>query len=216
MTLGRAFNAALAVLLFLATPFSAQSQYTAAPPTATSAPDSAAIKRPATTRVIRAVRASGGITIDGKLNEPAWNAAPVSGDFTQSYPKIGAAPTDPTEARILFDDDALYVGVRMYDRHPDSVAAQLARRDATGIYSDWVHVVIDSYHDRRNAFRFSVNPRGVEKDVLHSDDRNEDLNWDAVWQVATTIDSLGWVAEYRIPFSQLRFANTPKGVERLW
>jgi hypothetical protein len=165
---------------------------------------------------MRASRKSTPINIDGKLNEPAWNAAVPSGDFTQSYPKIGAPATDPTEVRVLYDDDALYVGVRMFDAHPDSIAAQLARRDISGIYSDWLHVVIDSYHDRRNAFRFSVNPRGVQKDVLHSDDRNEDLNWDAVWEVATTIDSLGWTAEYRIPFSQLRFGSVGKGVERVW
>ena len=170
----------------------------------------------AAVRVMRATRTSTSINIDGKLNEPAWSSAVPASDFTQSYPKIGAAPTDPSEVRVLYDDDALYVGVRMFDTHPDSIAAQLARRDASGIYSDWVHVVIDSYHDRRNAFRFSVNPRGVQKDVLHSDDRNEDLNWDAVWQVAATVDSLGWTAEYRIPFSQLRFGGAGKGVERVW
>jgi hypothetical protein len=76
--------------------------------------------------------------------------------------------------------------------------------------------MVDSYHDRRTSFRFSVNPRSVQKDVLEFDDRNEDINWDAVWQVATVIDSLGWTAEYRIPFSQLRFGGKQKGEERLW
>ena len=165
---------------------------------------------------MRATRAPSSINIDGKLNEPAWAAAVPSGDFTQSYPNVGAKATDPTEVRVLYDDDALYVGVRMFDAHPDSIAAQLARRDASGIYSDWIHVMVDSYHDRRTSFRFSVNPRGVQKDVLQFDDRNEDLNWDAVWQVATAVDSLGWTAEYRIPFSQLRFGGMQKGVERVW
>ena len=165
---------------------------------------------------MRATRTTGSIKVDGKLDETAWSAAVPAGDFTQSYPNVGAKPIDPTEVRVLYDDDALYFGVRMYDRRPDSIAAQLARRDASGIYSDWLHIVIDSYHDRRNAFRFTVNPRGVPKDVLHSDDRNEDLNWDAVWEVATTVDSAGWVAEYRIPFSQLRFGGASKGVERVW
>jgi len=165
---------------------------------------------------MRASRVTGPINIDGKLDEPAWAAATPTSDFTQSYPNVGAKPTDPTEVRVLYDDDALYVGVRMFDAHPDSIAAQLARRDASGIYSDWLHVIVDSYHDRRTAFRFSVNPRGVQKDVLEFDDNNEDLNWDAVWQVATRIDSLGWTAEYRIPFSQLRFGSAQKGVERVW
>lgn len=166
---------------------------------------------------MRASRATGAINIDGKLDEPAWQTAVPSSSFTQSYPKVGAQPTDSTQVRVLYDDDALYVGVRMFDRRPDSIAAQLARRDASGIYSDWLHVMVDSYRDRRTSFRFSVNPRGVQKDVLEYDDnKGEDLNWDAVWQVATRIDSLGWVAEYRIPFSQLRFGKAPAGVERVW
>jgi hypothetical protein len=170
-----------------------------------------------TVKVMRATRTSGPINIDGKLNEPAWASATPAGDFTQSYPNVGAKPTDPTEVRILYDDAALYVGIRMFDSHPDSIAAQLARRDASGIYSDWVLVWIDSYHDRRTGFRFSVNPRGVQKDALEYDDNlGEDLNWDAVWEVATSIDSAGWTAEYRIPFSQLRFGRVPAGVERLW
>ena len=82
---------------------------------------------------MRATRTSQTINIDGKLTESAWAAAVPSGDFTQSYPKIGAPATDPTEVRILYDDEALYVGVRMFDAHPDSIAAQLARRDASGI-----------------------------------------------------------------------------------
>ncbi|MEA2765267.1 MAG: hypothetical protein QOK07_1671 [Gemmatimonadaceae bacterium] len=168
-------------------------------------------------KVMRATRTSSSINIDGKLNEAAWASAIPATDFTQSYPNVGAKPTDPTEVRILYDDEALYVGVRMFDSHPELIAAQLARRDAVGIYSDWLHVMVDSYHDRRTSFRFSVNPRAVQKDVLEFDDNHgEDLNWDAVWEVATSIDSTGWIAEYRIPFSQLRFGSAPAGVERLW
>jgi len=168
-------------------------------------------------RSMRAARVTADITIDGKLDEAAWAAAPMSSDFTQSYPKVGMKPTDRTEVRVLYDDAALYVGVRMFDSHPDSIAAQLARRDASGIYSDWLHVMVDSYRDRRTSFRFSVNPRGVQKDVLEFDDRNgEDINWDAVWQVGTRVDSAGWTAEYRIPFSQLRFGGAQKGAERVW
>lgn len=165
---------------------------------------------------LRAQRVTGAINLDGRLDEPVWAAASVATDFTQSWPSAGAAAQQRSEARILYDDVALYVGARLYDTAPDSIAAQLARRDATGIYSDWLHVVIDSRHDRRTAFRFSVNPRGVKKDVYHSDDGNEDLGWDAVWEVATRQDSAGWVAEYRIPFSQLRFGGAPDGGERVW
>jgi len=217
MTLAR-FSCCLAALTVLATSGSAAQNPTnpgqpAGSPATTPTPTAAA----GSIRSMRASRASGAITIDGKLDESAWAAATPSSDFTQSYPKVGAKSTDPTEVRVLYDDAALYVGVRMFDARPDSIAAQLARRDASGIYSDWLHVMVDSYRDRRTSFRFSVNPRGVQKDVLEFDDRNgEDLNWDAVWQVATRVDSLGWTAEYRIPFSQLRFGGAQKGAERIW
>src|SRR6476661_3797501 len=167
-------------------------------------------------RVAHAVRRSGDVSIDGRLDEAAWSAARPTSGFVQSYPKPGAPAPDPTEVRILYDDQALYVGVRMHDPHPDSIAAQLARRDASGIYSDWIHVIIDSYHDRRTAFRFTVNPKGVQKDVYTSNDNNEDTNWDAVWDVATRIDSAGWTAEYRIPLSQLRYGSAAPGAERIW
>jgi len=142
-----------------------------------------------------AARRSGEIHLDGRLDEPAWKAATPATNFIQSYPKPGEKAPDQTEVRVLYDDVALYVGIRLFDQHPDSVAAQLARRDASGIYSDWAHLIIDSYHDRRTAFRFSVNPLGVKKDVYTSNDTQEDLNWDAVWDVATLVDSLGWVAD---------------------
>jgi hypothetical protein len=178
----------------------------------TSAPAPSAAPAPAT---LRAARVQGGVRIDGRLDEAAWQQAQPATGFTQSYPQAGAAPTERTEARVLYDDEAVYVGVRMLDEHADSIAAPLARRDATGLYSDFVHVMIDSRHDRRSGFRFTVNPRGVQRDVYHFDDQNEDGSWDAVWTVATQIDSAGWTAEYRIPLSQLRFGGEAGDV-RTW
>src|SRR5437868_10566161 len=218
MTLVRLIACAATLSVLAPANTSAQNPSYPGQPTA-SQPSTAAAPAPVPgqPRIMRASRLTGAISIDGKLDEPAWATATPSSDFTQSYPKVGAKPTDPTEVRVLYDDAALYVGVRMFDSRPDSIAAQLARRDASGIYSDWVHVMVDSYRDRRTSFRFSVNPRGVQKDVLEFDDRNgEDVNWDAVWRVATSIDSAGWTAEYRIPFSQLRFGGGQKGVERVW
>jgi hypothetical protein len=166
---------------------------------------------------LSASRRDGAIVLDGKLDDAAWQRAAVARDqFTQSWPNPGKPGSEPTEARVLYDDGALYVGLRMFDSRPDSIAAQLARRDASGIYSDWAHVIIDSYHDRLTAFRFSVNPKGVQKDVYTFNDNNEDTNWDAVWDVVTRVDSLGWVAEYRIPLSQLRFGGASPGQERTW
>jgi hypothetical protein len=207
----RSLQCLVALIVSASAPAAAQN------PQPTQNPGDSAKAQTAPLRTMRASRLTGVMSIDGKLDEPAWATAVPSSDFMQSYPKVGAKATDPTEVRVLYDDDALYVGVRMFDAHPDSIAAQLARRDASGIYSDWLHVMIDSYRDRRTSFRFSVNPRGVQKDVLEFDDRNgEDLNWDAVWEVATRVDSVGWTAEYRIPFSQLRFGGAQKGAERIW
>jgi hypothetical protein len=180
-------------------------------------PAAARVTAPPALSTLRASRRAGDVVLDGRLDDAAWQTAAFARDqFTQSWPNPGQPGTEATEVRVLYDDDAIYVGMRMFDSRPDSIAAQLARRDAQGIYSDWAHVIIDSYHDRRTAFRFTVNPKGVQKDVYNSNDNQEDSNWDAVWDVATRVDSLGWVAEYRIPLSQLRFGDAPKGEERLW
>jgi hypothetical protein len=166
---------------------------------------------------LSAARLEGAIVLDGKLDDIAWQRAAVARDqFTQSWPSPGQPGTEATEVRVVFDNDAIYVAVKARDSEPGKIAAPLARRDIQGITSDWIHVVIDSYWDKRTAFRFTVNPRGVQKDVYHSNDNSEDANWDAVWDVATRIDSEGWVAEYRIPLSQLRFGDAPAGTERTW
>jgi hypothetical protein len=171
---------------------------------------------PAPVRTAAAVRAHGHIDVDGRLDEPDWLAAPVTTRFTQSYPDPGAAPRERTEVRVLYDNTSLYVGIRSFDNQPDSIAQPLARRDSYGIYSDWVGFSVDSYHDRRTSFGFAVNPRGVQKDEMISNDNSEDLDWDAVWQVATSIDSLGWTAEFRIPLSQLRLGPVKHGIDRIW
>ena len=162
---------------------------------------------PARAKQTGAVRLTGAPpAIDGRLDEAAWDRVEAVSDFVQMRPDPGAPATARTEARVLFDDDAVYIGMRMLDA-PDSIAAQLVRRDASGTFTDWAHVMIDSYHDRRTAFRFSVTPRGAKKDVLHFNDTQEDLNWDAVWDAATALDAEGWTAEFRIPLSQLRFSR---------
>lgn len=142
--------------------------------------------------------------IDGILDEAIWDAAPVATNFVQREPNEGAPASERTEARVLYGADALYVAIRAYDRDPDAIVSQLARRDQD-VFSDWVFVAIDSYFDRRTAFRFGVNPDGVRQDVYHFDDTNEDRSWDAVWDSAVRRDAEGWTAEFEIPYSQLRF-----------
>jgi hypothetical protein len=168
------------------------------------------------TPTLRAAAASGALRIDGRLDEAAWAGAEAAGGFTESYPNAGAPARFGTEARVLYADDAIYVGMRMLDPRPDSIAAQLTRRDATGVYSDLAQVMIDSYADGRTGFAFGVNPRGVKRDVYLFNDASEDFGWDAVWDVATQVDSAGWTAEFRIPLSQLRFGRGEPAGGREW
>ncbi|CAA9331233.1 MAG: hypothetical protein AVDCRST_MAG11-2482, partial [uncultured Gemmatimonadaceae bacterium] len=123
-------------------------------------------------------------------------------------PTTGATPRFRTELRVLYDDRALYVLARMHDPAPDSILPLLSRRDVR-TQSDQIKLVIDAYHDGRTAFQFCLNPAGVKRDFYVYNDGVEDVTWDGVWDGAARVDSLGWVAEYRIPFSQLRFANAP-------
>ena len=146
------------------------------------------------------------ITIDGAMEEAAWRAASVATGFTQFEPDEGRPATQNTEARVLYGAGALFVFMRANDTSPGEIASQVTRRDQQS-YSDLLAVVIDSYFDRRTAFQFVVNPAGVKQDVYRFDDTSEDAGWDAVWDVATARDDGGWSAEFRIPYSQLRFRD---------
>ena len=146
------------------------------------------------------------VTVDGAMEEAAWAAAAVATRFTQFEPDEGQPATQRTEARVLYGATALFVFMRAHDTSPGEIASQLTRRDQQS-YSDLLGVVIDSYFDRRTAFQFVVNPAGVKQDVYRFDDTGEDAGWDAVWDVATARDEAGWSAEFRIPYSQLRFRD---------
>ena len=160
--------------------------------------------------VVRAPRVDVAPTLDGRLDDAAWAAARPADGFRQQTPQPGAAPAFQTEVRVVRDADALYVGARMHDSAPDSVVARLFRRDTNG-YSDWFTVQIDSYDDDRSAFAFALNPRGVRRDYLLSNDTQQDDDWDAVWDGAAAVHADGWVAEIRIPLSQIRFqSGTPE------
>jgi hypothetical protein len=145
--------------------------------------------------------------LDGKLDDPAWAEAQSIDKFLEYDPNTGAETRFKTDVRVVHDDKYLYIMARMYDPAPDSIISLLSRRDVR-TQSEQLKLVIDSYHDKQTAYQFAVNPAGVKRDFYVSNDTNEDDSWDAVWDVATRIDSLGWVAEFRIPFSQMRFANT--------
>ncbi|MCC7126786.1 MAG: hypothetical protein IT178_18190 [Acidobacteria bacterium] len=157
-----------------------------------------------------AVAATDAMVVDGVFDEATWDSAPKVAEFVQREPAEGAAPSHNTEARIAFDDRALYVAIRAFDAEPDRIVGILTRRDQ-GSPSDWLKVVIDSYFDRRSAYEFAVNPVGVKRDRYYFNDGPSDDSWDAVWDVEVARDEDGWRAEFRIPFSQLRFNNTDGG-----
>ena len=170
---------------------------------------SAGVRAGAAPAAATAARAAVAPLLDGRTDDPAWAGAPVIDGFLEYEPNEGVESRFRTEARVTYDDRNLYVLVRMFDPAPDSIVSLLARRDER-VPSEQLKLVIDSYHDRRTAYQFAVNPAGVKRDFYVYNDNTEDPSWDAVWDVATAIDSAGWTAEFRIPFSQLRYANKPE------
>ncbi len=145
-------------------------------------------------------------TIDGRGDDLAWMSTSPVRTFLQSMPEEGAAPSQPTEFWVAYDPDNLYVLVHAYDAHPDSILRALSRRDVRAP-SDEVWIAVDSYHDRRTGYEFYVNPDGVKRDNAIYNDSKVDSSWDGVWEVATSIDDSGWIAEFRIPLSQLRYPD---------
>jgi len=155
-----------------------------------------------------AVRRVSSVAIDGHLEEAAWVNAPRQDGFTQRFPKDGIKALHDTRFSILYDDDALYVGVWADDPDPKLIRRLLTRRDVNSP-GDAIMVGIDSYHDRRTAYVFTLNAAGVQRDSMVSDDSTsqEDESWDAVWTGEVSTTSKGWCAEFRIPLNQLRFAG---------
>jgi hypothetical protein len=175
----------------------------AASPTVTATANPATVVLPAVIDAT-AIPVTSPVVIDGRLTEPVWEQAPSISEFVQREPAEGEAPSQRTDARIAYDDSALYVAVRAHDTEPDRIVGMLTRRDQR-TPSDWIKIVVDSYFDRRSAYEFAVNPVGVKIDRYYFNDGASDDSWDAVWDVQISRDADGWAAEFRIPFSQLRF-----------
>lgn len=144
--------------------------------------------------------------IDGFLDDPVWKEAGKSGvrEFTQTDPDEGKAATESTLVAVVYDDEALYVAFWCYDSEPDKIARQLVRRDRVA-ERDYVTVRLDPYHDHKSGNAFEISAAGVMRDCRYSDEYNADMSWDAVWNCEAKIHDWGWSAEYKIPFSCLRF-----------
>jgi len=164
---------------------------------------------------VTAVRADPAPVLDGLLDEAVWQRAVPATGFRRDRPGDGLPAAERTEVRVVYTDDALYVGARMYDRDPSRISLLRGRRDSFMQSNDQFLIQLDSYHDHRTTFVFGVTPAGGRNDLVAPNDgfRGMDAGWDPVWEAATRVDSLGWVAEMRIPFSQLRFRE---GERQVW
>ena len=146
------------------------------------------------------------IIIDGKLDDEAWGQVEWGGDFTGFQPEYKATPSQQTQFKILHDAKFLYVGIRAFDSEPEKIVKRMSRRD--GFDGDFVEINIDSYFDKRTAFSFTASVSGVKGDEYISNNGDDwDETWDPIWYLRTSVDDKGWIAEYKIPLSQLRFAN---------
>ncbi len=175
--------------------------------------------------IAHAVRTTCPPTIDGKLDDPSWQQAPAITEFVQHEPLDGHTPSERTEVRILFDSEAVYVGARMYDREPAGIVRGEAKKDIDLKDMDAFILVLDTYHDRQNGFVFGTTPAGIIYDGQITKEGEgsfggpstrpggitaaPNLNWDGTWFVSTSVDSLGWVAEIKIPFATLQYAGGP-------
>jgi Domain of unknown function (DUF5916)/Carbohydrate family 9 binding domain-like len=160
-------------------------------------------------KVLHALRISGTPpSIDGRLSDETWRLAEVAGDLTQRDPDNGKPMTDPTRVQIAFDDRFLYVAVSALDSTPANIAVGLGRRDETPP-TDTITIGFDARHDHQTAYSFSTNPSSWQGDFTFYDDTNRDNDYNAVWDVRSQITETGWTAEYRIPFSQMRFSSSP-------
>jgi Domain of unknown function (DUF5916) len=174
-------------------------------------PAAAAAQQPASSaaapRQIRATRIEGAApSVDGRLDEAAWQQAAWVADFTTREPEEGGRPAGATEVAFLVDGSSLYVGARLRGAAPGDVRAQLARRDREGD-AEQLAVSLDTYHDRRTAYTFAVSAAGTRIDYYHPSDSegSRSYSFDPVWQAETSVTAEGWTAEMRIPLSQLRF-----------
>ena len=163
-------------------------------------------------RQLQALRITEAIKLDADLSEPAWQQAPLAGQFIENRPTPGRPEKHPTEVRVLYDDAALYVGAIMHDVSPDSIARELSQRDDIN-NSDFFGIFLDTYHDQLNGYSFIVTAGGVQVDARYSPAGGEDENWNAVWESQTALRGTDWVAEIRIPYSAIRFSQAE---EQLW
>jgi hypothetical protein len=158
------------------------------------------------TKRLTVSQAKAKMSIDGVLDEPDWAQAALLGDILQREPKQEVAASERTEVRLLMDKDNLYVGVNCFDSEPEKVVGTQMARDADLEIDDSVAILLDTFHDRRNAFYFATNPAGALVDgLIVENSENINFDWNAIWIARTKRTAQGWSAEFAIPFKSLSF-----------
>jgi hypothetical protein len=151
------------------------------------------------------------ITLDGKLDEAIWQSVPLATDFVMFQPDNGKKVEENkrTEVRVLYDNEAIYIGALLYDNEPNKILKEISKRDDFGT-ADFFGVFVNGYNDGQQNFQFFVNAADGQADCLATDSNGEDYSWDAVWDSKAVITDFGWVVEMRIPYAALRFSSETK------
>lgn len=160
--------------------------------------------------VAAAARVSEAPTIDGVLEETVWQSATPLTDFVQAEPFEGQAASERTEVRVLYDNLAVFVGVRLHDSDPSQIVTTDTRRDTGLGDQDSFQIIFDTFRDRQNGFVFGTNAAGVQYDAQVRNQGNQSTSWDGSWEVMTQNGEGGWTAEFRIPLRTLRYGSPPQ------
>jgi hypothetical protein len=166
-------------------------------------------------RTAQANRVDEAPKLDGTLDDPLWQQATPISNFLQREPFEGQAPSEKTEVRILYTKHEVYFGITCFDSQPQRIIATELRRDVSQELDDYLEIVIDSAHDRRNAYVFQINPLGTQRDALITEEQRTDSSsgdgdpgWDGVWASEARITKEGWTATVAVPFSTLNFMQS--------
>jgi hypothetical protein len=159
---------------------------------------------------VSAARASAPPVIDGVLTDRAWQDAVTLGDFIQAEPFEGQPATEATEVRLLYDDEAIYIGATLHDRDTSQIVTTDTRRDAGLGDMDSIQIIFDTFRDQQNGFVFGTNTAGIQYDAQVRNQGNNTTSWDGSWDVKTSMTETGWIAEFRIPLRTLRYGPAPQ------
>jgi len=155
---------------------------------------------------VTALRTEEKITVDGRLDDPAWEKAEEISNFIQFQPERGKPAAFRTSTKVLYDRDYLYVGFSCQDKEPEKVIARLTKRDADLEEDDSVSIYLDTFHDQRNSYYFATNILGTQCDGrIVENGLTTDLTWDGIWKSAGCRTEFGWTAEVAVELGSLKF-----------